>query len=136
MTQPQLSPVRFSRAEIETVLHAYAKHMLLYLVDEHYYCLTADEWKEVIAAVGVDPVKYAADTYDCDSFSRYWWAEINHRFKVNGMLTVVDFSGEHSYNLLLVNDGGKIVPRLFEPQTLLQPAKGSPHYTMRHGFLF
>ena len=135
MTGLKLTPRAFSRDAVRKALHHYAPHMTPYLLDNIYYCLDATEWKTVIKAIGPDPVSYASNRYDCDSFSRYWWSEVNHRFEVNGMMIVVDFAGQHSYNLLLTNDGGKIVPQLFEPQTLSSPDKGKAPYLLTRGFV-
>ncbi len=130
------TPVRFTRNQVAQALHRFAPKMKQYLVDTQYFCLNEDEWNEVIKDIGSDPNKYVPEKYDCDSFSRYWWAEVNHRYEVNGMFTVIDFSGRHSYNAILVHDNTNegLSVRLFEPQNGSQPEKGEEHYTLTSGF--
>lgn len=132
---PALSPVAFDKKAVRKALNKFAGDMGDVLLDNTYYALTRKEWKAVVAAVGTDGNAYTPEKYDCDSFSRYWWAEVNHRFEVNGMFVVVDYSGAHSYNALLVHNGsGKLSVRLFEPQNGSYPKFGVKPYSLKSGF--
>lgn len=130
-----LKPVAFPKVKVRRALTEYAGDMGTALLDNIYFALTDAEWDWVIAEVGHDPHAYTPETYDCDSFSRYWWAEVNHRWPVNGMFVVVDYSAEHSYNALLVHDGaGHLTVRLFEPQSDTRPKRGVKPYILQAGF--
>lgn len=136
MAAPAISPVVFGRGAVEDALRAYCPKMRPYELDGKYYALTRDEWATVINDIGPEHNKYVAERFDCDAFSRVWYGKVAERFEVNSMFIVVDFSGRHSYNLLLEHDGkGNLSCSLFEPQTLMHPVKGSGHYTMTDGFL-
>ena len=132
----KVNPTVFDRNQVADVLRKFAPSMGRHLLDGKYYCLTQAQWDGIIHEVGLDPNKYVPERYDCDSFSRYFWAEINHRYEVNGLMTVVDFSGGHSYNALLVvsPDGKSLSVSLYEPQNGSSPVKGSEHYEMKGGF--
>ena len=128
-------PVPFKKQAVWNQLNSFCP-LDFHLVDDKYYCLTMEQWRDVIHALGFEKNKYVADRFDCDSYSREWWAKVNERYEINGMFAVFDFSGKHSYNLLLPHDKGQMVkPVILEPQNLTFPRKGQQHYEMKRGFL-
>ena len=130
-----MKPVVFDKKEVRRVLNKFAGKMDDVLLDNYYYCLTREEWTHVIKEIGPDANKYTPEKYDCDSFSRYFWAEVNHKYEVNGLMVVVDYSGRHSYNALLVHDGhGHLSVDLFEPQNGSFPKLGQKPYICHSGF--
>ena len=135
MNDPKVSAVAFDKKTVRRALNRFAASMGDVLLDGKYFALTRKEWTAVIAAVGPDGNAYTPERYDCDSFSRYFWAEVNHRFEVNGLFVVVDYSGTHSYNALLVHDGkGSLSVLLFEPQNGQFPTRGKAPYDLKSGF--
>ena len=137
MGVPKLAPVKFPAEAVRKALRAFVgRHVEIRLVDSEYACLTHDEWDQVIAAIGMEKDPYTPDTFDCDSFSRTWWAKVNERYFVNGMFTVFDFGAEHSYNLLLPHEvNGFLIPLILEPQNLQYQTRGTGHYQLDRGFL-
>lgn len=122
---------------MEKALHEYAPKMRKVCLDNRYYCLSAAAWDGLIKAVGTEPNKYAADRFDCDAFSRVWYGRVAEDYEINGMGIVIDWSGKHSYNALLVAGAdGTLTVRLFEPQTLATPKRGSGPYLLKSGILF
>ena len=135
-----VKPVIHARSEVEKALGAYAPHMRRVCLDNRYYCLTGPDWDALIKAVGPEHRKYAVDKFDCDAFSRVWYGRVAEDYEINGMGIVIDWSGQHSYNLLLVSDGEKpatrLTCRLFEPQNLSEPKRGAEPYLLKSGILF
>ena len=93
-----------------------------YLLDQTFTALPASIWDKVLAWSDVDAVQYVSERRDCDNFAVALAGQIGLRLRVNGVGVVVDYSGRHAYNVLLVGDqlvGGplELKARLIEPQS-------------------
>ena len=130
-----LSPVVFDKKVVRRTLNKYAGDMGDVLLDDKYYVLSNAEWNYVVKIIGAEADKYQSDRFDCDKFARVWYGKVAEKFEVNSMAIVVDYSGRHSYNALLVHDGAKnLNVVLFEPQNLSRPVKGTKPYVCKSGF--
>ena len=115
-------------------------------LDKDYYALPLETWAEIIEWSDVDRIKYVAEKRDCDNFAVAFAGQVGLRFAVNGVGIVVDFSGKHAYNCLLVTgdkDGDGVDDLsvvLLEPQSDRMPQVGdtmSGHeaYKAESGFI-
>ena len=136
MSLAKIDPKVFLDAEVEKALREFAPKMRPWSLDGRYWLLRSAEWDEIIKSIGPEHNKYIADRFDCDAFSRVWYGRVAETYEINGMMIVVDFDSEHSYNLLLQHDGSNNIScRLFEPQTLSHPTPGPKPYSMGRGFM-
>ena len=130
-----LNPVVFDKKAIRKAFNHFAGDMGDVLLDNKYYCLTLEEWKQVIKEIGPEVNKYTPERFDCDDFARVWYGKVAERYEINGMFVVVDYSGEHCYNALLTHDGkGHLAVVLFEPQNGSFPKFGVKPYLLHSGF--
>ena len=106
--------------------------------DSRYYCLHQDAWDAILAAT-VDRNKYIPERFDCDKFARWWDGVVGHNYEVNGKGIVLDFSGEHAYNIVFVwNGDGKtpsLTARFMEPQENKFVDLGSHHHILTRGVI-
>ena len=106
-----------SRAE---VVKAYRNSQLKNLhgefLDRRYRALPMRVWELVLEYSQVDKKQYRSDHWDCDNFALALCGQIPMWFDVNGVGLVVDYSGKHAYNSLLVYDNNKLSIVGVEPQ--------------------
>ena len=125
----------FGKKAIRRLLNKEYGNMGDVLLDDQYFCITQSEWDQVIKAIGPEKDPYTPNRFDCDSFSRVFWGKVNETFEINGLFVVVDYSGRHSYNALLIHDGaGGLTIRLYEPQNGTYPKRGVKPYEAKSGF--
>ena len=62
--------------------------------------------------------KYVPEFFDCDSYAAALMGMVAFNFEVNGIARVLDTSGEHSYNAVLIctPSGEKCIWGRVEPQ--------------------
>lgn len=100
------------------------------LLDRSYTALPVETWCEILAWSDVDRVKYVAEKRDCDNFAVALAGQVSLRLGVNGCGIVVDYSGKHAYNCILVTgdfdkDGKEdLKVLLVEPQSDTMPQIG------------
>ena len=128
-------PVAFSKKAVRRLLNQQFGKMGDVLLDDQYFVLSQPEWDQVIKAIGPEKDGYRPNRFDCDSFSRVFWGKVNEQYEVNGLFVVIDYSGKHSYNALLIHDGKQgLTIRLYEPQNGTYPTKGAKPYICGSGF--
>lgn len=107
----------YSRAQIRAAWQAvtdYA-HIDLILKDDNYRALAEADWQKVMAASDTRTLKYTPDYSDCDYFALLFCAEVQSLL-VNGCGWMLDWSGEHSFNLVVVGGGAEPKFKWVEPQ--------------------
>lgn len=86
-------------------------------LDSRYKILPMETWWRFLRWSGVNNLKYVPDFLDCDDFAFILKAECHRELQVNGIGLVIDFSGQHAYNCIGVDEGsGKIGIATIEPQ--------------------
>ena len=105
--------------------------------DSKYVGLTRDEWNAVLEEAHTKAVKYVATVEDCDDHGALARGVVPAISHANGISWVLDFSGKHSYNLVLVVEAdGSFGVEAVEPQLdKLVPFTrvGSDPYAAREG---
>ena len=107
-------------------------HLQLLQIDEEYRSLSLDNWNKVLQASDTSKQKYIKNFYDCNHFAVLFKAEVG-LILVNGCGLVLDFSGEHAFNLIIVGEENKPPSFKFvEPQldNWIVP-NSSPHYNLK-----
>ncbi len=101
------------------------KNLRPQFLDRNYTALPMEKWQEILEYSDVDRVQYVSELRDCDNFAIALAGQVALRFGVNGIGIVVDFSGRHAYNCLLVStsDGGLEI-KVVEPQSDGMPKVG------------
>ena len=91
-----------------------------------YTALSMETWMAILEWSDVDRVIYVAEQRDCDNFAIALAGQVALRLGVNGVGIVLDYSGGHAYNCLLVKDTAKggCYLRLVEPQSDRMPQVG------------
>ena len=97
--EQQFSEAQVAQAFAEAQLAPGIQHIAL---DTRYWALPADEWDKLIAAKGEDKRAYTPERYDCDDFGFSFKGEMCDLYAINGIGLVLDWSGRHCYNCLLV----------------------------------
>ena len=106
----------------------------LILLDRKYWALPEEVWKDVLQYSGVDSHAYVDERFDCDDFAWSFKGNVAWKLRVNGVGTVVDFSGSHAYNVIIVVEEEDIVFKFLEPQND-KWVVGGPMYKMENGFV-
>jgi hypothetical protein len=73
-------------------------------LDGRYRALPMRVWELVLEYSQVDKKQYRSEHYDCDNFAMALCGQVPTLFDVNGVGFVVDFSGGHAYNAILVSE--------------------------------
>ena len=104
----------------QTVLDAWygseAKLLEPWRLDTTYIALPKDVWDDVLQHLGIGDYTYESERRDCDDFAFAMRGRIPLELRVNGVATVLDWSGRHAYNALLYTDGPDFRIGFIEPQ--------------------
>ena len=114
-------------------------HLAPIFTDSHYTGLTRDEWNTLLRRTNTDTLKYLPTVHDCDDFGALMRGLIPALSDTNEISWVLDYSGGHSYNIVLVvEDDGSFGLAAVEPQQdeFVPMAKfnsGKPPYEAKRG---
>ena len=91
-------------------------HLEFISTNKSYRALPKSVWNQILAE-HLSIHKYVPEFFDCDSFAAALMGMVAYDFEINGICRVLDISGHHSYNAVLVCDDGKTCSWLrVEPQ--------------------
>lgn len=118
-------------------------HLQLISTNKKYRALPTKQW-DAILELHLSVRKYVPEYFDCDSFAAALMGMIAFDFTINGIARVLDTSGQHSYNAVLVCDDGltcswkSVEPQLDKwiadlPRTVNVTGPGN-HYPATAGF--
>ena len=88
----------------------------LIAVDSKYTIPTQEGLNKLLAEVQTNHFHYTAETFDCDDFALAFKSLSNIFFGINGIGWVLNFSGQHSYNVVFTHDQGELSLSVVEPQ--------------------
>ena len=117
------------------VARSNAAALQVVVLDSKYWAVDIDTWKLILEYTGVDQGQYRADRYDCDDFAFAFKAAVSRKLAVNGVGIVVDWSGKHAYNAILVADANGLVIKFIEPQSDGLVIQDEEMYKMDSGFI-
>lgn len=121
------------RTAFQEVLHPGVE---LLTIDSKYWCLPVNVWDQVLQHFGPDVNKYRPERYDCDDFAICFKGHCSHEFEINSCAWVLDFSGKHSYNAIVVAvPGGQPEVHYLEPQADRWVRSGQTHYPLTRGLV-
>ena len=104
-------------------------------IDSKYWVLNEADWDEVLAA-HPPRNKYTPERYDCDDFAIHFKGWVSYTYKINTVGWVLDFSGEHSYDVVIVGEeDGSLKARFVEPQSDRMVKLGSNHHILTSGII-
>ena len=108
----------------------------LFFLDRKLWVISEEHWREIIAETQVDAVRYVPERTDCEDYAKAFSGLASLRYGVNSAGIVIDTAGKHSYNLLVVDVGGSVEIRAFEPQTddMVDERVGSKPYCADQGY--
>lgn len=86
-------------------------------LDPNYVALPLGVWEDFLMWSWLNDVKYIESHFDCENSAMALCAEVGRRLRVNAVGLVMDISGRHAYNALLVKDGDGVRVQVCEPQT-------------------
>lgn len=119
------------QAVVDALRNSPLSRLSLSFLDRTYTALPMEAWCEILEWSDVDRVGYVSERRDCDNFAVALAGQVGLRFGVNGCGIVVDYSGRHAYNCLLVStpdaDGDgtpDLAIAIVEPQTDRMPQVG------------
>ncbi len=78
-----------------------------------------DSLKKVLKRDWTNRIKYLAEKFDCDDFAHMLSERLNFYYGLTSVLEVWGNTskGYHAFNLVVVQDGEKLIARLIEPQS-------------------
>lgn len=126
---------------ITAVQKVFPATIQLQFLDAEFTALPLQVWQKIIKFTNVNNVKYISSKRDCDNFAIGFAGQCSLRFGVNGAGIVVDISGKHAYNCILVKELGEdLVVKVLEPQTdgfveLGSSLSGQEAYVGTKGFI-
>ena len=83
-------------------------------LDNIYYMASEEDMLNIIAWDWIDKRKWISQKFDCDDFAFAFKSHVSEYFGLNQVGWVNDYSGRHSFNLIIFPTGHLWV---FEPQT-------------------
>ena len=86
--------------------------------DPTFIAIPQDLWQDYLDWSMVKNLSYITHRWDCDGFAMGLCAEVGRRLRINAAGLVIDVSGKHAYNALLVRvpDTDTIKVVCVEPQ--------------------
>jgi len=102
---------------VESMLHKipnYGSGVRRLGLDMKFYLADEDDMMKIIQWDWINKKPYYRETFDCENFAMAFMSHIAFYFKRNQVALVIDYSGEHGYNLILLPDGRIWI---YEPQT-------------------
>ena len=115
--------------------------VVVYALDSKYWVVGEDAAMDAVRSCHTDALKYVADRFDCDKFARTLYADLPLKFQLNSVGFVLDWSGRHSYNLLVVDekpdaDAPVLGVRWVEPQSDAEiKLHSKPYYDLGSGIV-
>lgn len=94
-------------------------------LDNLYRVPTWEQFNRIVKWDWLDKRPYEAEFFDCDDFAFAFAARMRVLFGLNNVGVVYDDSSVHSYNVVLVRDGGEVIAMLYEPQDDSFPLPGT-----------
>jgi len=101
-------------AETLSVLPNWGNGVTRWPLDNKYYLCSLEDMQKIVAWDWVDAKEYIRSRFDCEDFVVSFKAHIDEIFKLNQVGIVLDWSSEHSYNLIVLPDKQMLI---MEPQT-------------------
>jgi hypothetical protein len=91
----------------------------LMLWDANYHVLSASDAAEALKECIFNMPSYITDVFDCENFAMLISTRMLERYHVNTCGIVVGNipEGYHGFNIIVVENDGKLVYEIFEPQT-------------------
>lgn len=102
---------------IEAVQAVFPATIQLQFLDADFTALPLKVWERIIKFTNVERAKYISSKRDCDNFAIAFAGQCSLKFAVNGAGIVVDISGKHAYNCILIKEKDQpLEVKLLEPQ--------------------
>ena len=114
------------------------KKMQLLCLDQTYYTVTKSQWDQVISAINSNHLAYEVDRFDCDKFATYFAVMCALDYGINAAGMVLDYTGQHAYNALLVapdKTGDDPTFMVLEPQTDTYVLSPDQHHVETNGVI-
>ena len=103
------------------------------LLDTKYYLCGRKELEDILSSGLIETIKYKSNIFDCDNFALLFSALVNLEIGINSVGIVIDYTGGHAYNLVILSDG-KVV--FIEPQNnQIVELKEEGLYQLKHGVI-
>ena len=108
----------YKAADVRKAWQAHTEwaHISLLMLDSEYRALAETEWDKVLTFTDTATRQYIAQYRDCDKYAFLWHSEVN-LLLCNGVGMVINYTGHHAYNVILVAGGGEPTFQFIEPQT-------------------
>ena len=106
-------------------------------LDSEYKVVPEAEMMDVVRATRTSVEQYVPEYHDCDSFARELWARIPNQSGLNSVAMVIDFSGKHAYNAIVVAKGeSDVAVKFVEPQADAEfKLHSQPCYILSNGLV-
>lgn len=131
--------VSYPVSKVKEVFSQSGMHqMQLLCLDQTYYTVTKSQWDTVISSIGSNHLAYETDRFDCDKFATYFTAMCALDYGINSAGMVLDYTGSHAYNAILVapdTTGDDPTFMVLEPQTDQYVLNPDTHHVETNGVI-
>ncbi len=130
------SVLKVSAAQVaQAVWRSDLRKLRVVCYDTKFTALPIGVWEEILEWSDIDQPKYVESQTDCDNFALALSGQLSLRLGVNGVGVVLDESGGHAYNCILVKRGlDQVEIEAVEPQKDTFPVIDSqPSYSADKG---
>ena len=135
------TPLHTRKVKADDVRHALevaigSDGVRVYCLDGEYKVVPEAEMMAVVRATRTSVEQYVAEYHDCDQFARELWARIPNQSGLNSAALVIDFSGQHAYNAIVVDADGSLAVKFVEPQADAEfKLHSQPCYILSNGLV-
>src|SRR3990167_10196500 len=102
------------------------------LLDQQYAITTGDSWYATMRNFWLQQKRHVANLYDCDDFA-FWMKAWAAGLGITGVAIVIDYSAEHAYNVIVLEEVEGLMAYLIEPQTGFSVSPRRGLYQMQEG---
>lgn len=123
----------FEIIEKDTLYNESESPMTRHTLDTTFWTTNNQDFNKLLDLNSVDSFEYITTKYDCEDFTFEFKSQIARRHGVNSIGAVIDYSGSHAYNVVIMQDGNA---RLLEPQSDgYREVDGDKLYDFDNGFI-
>ena len=111
-------------------------HMQIIPMDTKFRVTSETAWNKALPHLGTNRLKYIAGEFVCREYAMLFQVVSAGVLKVDGVGTVIDFSGHHAYNAVAAfNAKGILTVRMVEPQldSIVAHLNPKRHYVGKSG---
>lgn len=94
-----------------------ASALQLHLSDSQYTVVDQTTWAQVMQVFAKVYLPYTPEKRDCDDYAFAFRGNVPMAFELNSVGIVIDYTGQHAYNIVVTKEDDGLHVKLVEPQS-------------------